>query len=71
MLNFDLHISDICKKAARQINVLCRLSRYLSTETKQLIYKSFVDLTLVIVQQSGTFAPNQVLTKWKNFSIEP
>ena len=42
MLNFDLHISDICKKAARQINILCRLSRYLSTETKLLIYKSFV-----------------------------
>ena len=42
MLNFDLHISDICKKAARQINVLCRLNRYLSTETKLLIYKSFV-----------------------------
>ena len=42
MLNFDLHISDICKKGARQINVLCRLSRYLSTETKLLIYKSFV-----------------------------
>ena len=42
MLNFDLHIPDICKKAARQINVLCRLSRYLSTETKFLIYKSFV-----------------------------
>ena len=37
MLNFDLHISDICKKAARQINVLCRLSRYLSTETKLLM----------------------------------
>ena len=32
-----LHISDICKKAARQKNVLCRLSRYLSTETKLLI----------------------------------
>ena len=42
MLNFDLHISDICKKAARQINVFCRLSRHLSTETKLLIYKSFV-----------------------------
>ena len=32
MLNFDLHISDICKKAAR----------HLSTETKLLIYKSFI-----------------------------
>ena len=42
MLNFDLHISNICKKAARQINVLLRLSKYLSTETKILIYKSFI-----------------------------
>ena len=42
MLNFDLHISDICKKAAKQINVLSRLSQYLTTETKLLIYKSFV-----------------------------
>ena len=42
MLNFDLHISDICIKAAWQINVLCRLGRYLSTETKLLIYTSFV-----------------------------
>ena len=42
MLNFDLHISKICKKAARQINVLLRLSKVLSTETKILIYKSFV-----------------------------
>ena len=40
MLN--LHISNICKKAARQINVLLRLSKYLSTETKILIYKSFI-----------------------------
>ena len=42
MLNFNLHISDICNKAAWQINVLCMLSRYLSTETKLLIYKSYV-----------------------------
>ena len=42
MLNFDLHISKICKKAAKQINVLLRLSKFLSTETKVLIYKSFI-----------------------------
>ena len=36
MLNFDQHISDICKKA-RQIlfYVLLRLSRYISSETKK------------------------------------
>ena len=43
MLNFDKHSSNICKKAARQINVLLRLSKYLSTETKILIYKSFIN----------------------------
>ena len=42
MLNFDLHISKICKKAARRINVLLRLSNFLSTETKFLIYKCFI-----------------------------
>ena len=42
MLNFDKHTSNIYKKAARQINVLLRLSKYLSTETKILIYKSFI-----------------------------
>ena len=41
MLNFDIHVSNICKKAARQINVLLRLSKYLSTETK-LFHKSFI-----------------------------
>ena len=28
VLNFDIHISNICKKAARQINVLLRLRKY-------------------------------------------
>ena len=42
LLNFDLYVSNICKKAARQINVLLRLSKSLTIETKILIYKSFI-----------------------------
>ena len=42
LLNFDLHVSNICIKAARQINVLLRLSKFLTIETKILIYKSFI-----------------------------
>ena len=34
LLNFDLHVSNICKKAARRINVLLRLSKFLTIETK-------------------------------------
>ena len=41
MLNFDLHIANFSKKAARQINDLLRLNKYLTLETKSLIYKSF------------------------------
>ena len=42
LLNFDLHVSNICKNAARQIYVLLRLSKFLTIETKILIYKPFI-----------------------------
>ena len=42
MLNLDEHVSNICRKAARQINVLLRIGKHLSVETKILIYKSFI-----------------------------
>ena len=44
LLNFDLHVSNICKTAAIKINALLLLacSKYLSTDTKILIYKSFI-----------------------------
>ena len=34
MLDFELHVSNICKKAVKQINVLCRLSHYLNIENQ-------------------------------------
>ena len=37
LLNFNSHVSNICKKAAKQINALLRLSKYLNTEIKLLI----------------------------------
>ena len=42
LLNFDLHIFNMCKKAANQINILFRLSNYTNMETILLIYKSFI-----------------------------
>ena len=41
-LNFDMHIDSICLSAARQINALKRLSRFLDQDSRVLIYKSFV-----------------------------
>ena len=42
-LNFNEHVSGICSKAGRQVNVLARLSRTLNRQNKLLLYHSFVD----------------------------
>ena len=41
-LSFNDHISQICKKGARQINALARLSSRLPLESKITIYDAFV-----------------------------
>ena len=41
-LNFDQHISTLCKKAARQINVLHRIGKHLPINCRKVIYQSFI-----------------------------
>ena len=41
-LNFNSHISNICKKAARQLNVLKRVGKHLCKLGKLTIYHSFI-----------------------------
>ena len=41
-LNFNEQISRICQKVARQLNVLQRISKFLSEETRLLVFKSFI-----------------------------
>ena len=41
-INFDLHVSDICKKASAQLNALCRLRKFLSFKAKSVLIQSFV-----------------------------
>ena len=41
-LNFDEHISMCCTKAARQLNALARISKYLDFKSKTIIYNSFI-----------------------------
>ena len=38
MLNYDKQIKTMCMKAARQLNVLRRLSKFLSEDTRLLIF---------------------------------
>lgn len=41
-LNFDKHISDMCIKAGRQLNVLKRIGRYLNLTCRRTIYYAFI-----------------------------
>ena len=41
-LNFNLHVSDICKKAAAQLNAIYRLKNFLSIKAKSILIQSFV-----------------------------
>lgn len=42
LLNFDTHISNLCKKAARQINILRRIGKLLPLNCRKVIYQSFI-----------------------------
>ena len=42
-LSFCDHISYICQKASKQVNVLARLSNVLNERNKMLLYNSFVE----------------------------
>ncbi len=41
-LKYDEHVSSLCKKAGRQLNVLMRLSSKLCLSSRMAIYKSFI-----------------------------
>ena len=40
--NFDTHITNLCKKAATQPNVLKRLTSFIGFEQKKVLVQSFV-----------------------------
>ena len=41
-LNFNLHISNICKSAANQLNALIRLKRFMNFEGKKILINSYL-----------------------------
>jgi hypothetical protein len=55
-LNFDKHILEICKKSARQLNVLKIIGRYLNKLGRLTIYYSFILSNFLM----GNFFENSV-----------
>ena len=41
-LNFNLHISNICRSAANQLNALIRLKSYLNFNLKRVLINSYI-----------------------------
>ena len=41
-LNFNEQVSRICQKVAKQLNILQRIRKFLSVETRLLVFKSFL-----------------------------
>ena len=40
-LSFNLHISNICKSAANQLNALIRLKKFMNFEEKEILMNSY------------------------------
>jgi len=41
-LNFNYHIENLCKKAAKQVNAMCRMTRYLNQNSLKHVFHSFI-----------------------------
>ena len=42
-LNFNKHISALCKKAAGQLNAICRMGKHVGQSEKTVLIQSFVE----------------------------
>ena len=67
--DFILHISEICKKCVRQLNVLKRIGRYLNKLGRLTIYYYIIQLQLLSCNMA-IFAVRKILRKWKKFKKE-
>ena len=65
-LNFDLHISKICKSAANQLNALLRLKQFLSFHAKEVLINSSIISNFNYCLLVWMFSSTQSLSKIKN-----
>ena len=54
-INFDLHVSNICKKGSAQLNALCILRKFLSFKANQYYYRVLFLLISTIVPKYSIF----------------
>ena len=59
-LNFDIHISSICRKASQHLNILKRLGRYLDRLNKLTIFHTFILSNFNFCLWLGIFVPIKI-----------
>ena len=65
-LKYDTHISNLCSRASTQINAMKRIGKYLNTDCRISMYKSFISSNCHIVRCPGCFVGNVIQINWKN-----
>ena len=65
-LNFNLHISKICKSAANQLNALIRLDQFLSFHSKEVLINSYIISNFNYCLLVWMFSSTRSLNKIKN-----
>ena len=69
-VNFNHHVSVICTKAAKQLNALVCISRFLSTTSHMMIYNSFINSNLNFCPQVWHFCGKKNAGKIKKIKSE-
>ena len=62
-LNFNTHVSNICRRASRQIMAFKRIAKYLNLSNRELTYKSFISSNFSYSPTSWIFCGKQNTNK--------
>ena len=65
-LNFEPHVSDLCKSAARQLNALLRLQPYPTFEERKILIESFIYSNLNYCPLVWNFTSTKAIDKIEN-----
>ena len=69
-LNVNNHISEICKKASRQLNILKRIGKYLKRLSRLTAYYSFILSNFNYCPVAWHYCSEFFFLKWKRFKKE-
>ena len=70
-LNFNLHISNICRSAANQLNALIRLKRFLAFEGKKTLINSYLYSNINYCPLVWMFSSAKSLSKVESLQKRP